>query len=158
LFSGIIAYAFQLLLGLLLGASTQARLVPTYWFGSFPVIEAVAVAWALSFRDQEVRLMFVLPVPARALIGIVVGVSVLRVIALQQPPDGLLSPSGGMWAGWLRGAGTPSPLRRAYLAFKLRRVEQEAQRERQRRGERAKRSHLKAIDGGRGKAERKAGA
>ena len=71
-----------------------------HWFGSVPVIEAISVAWALNFRGQTVRLFFVLPVTARGLLAFVIGFSLLRLIAVQQTPEGLISPFGGLAAGW----------------------------------------------------------
>src|SRR5690606_18913413 len=58
-FSAIFAYAFQIVVELLLPARLATRLVPAYWFGAMPVVEAVAIAWALSFRGQTVRLFFI---------------------------------------------------------------------------------------------------
>lgn len=147
-FSALVAYGFQFLLGELLPAETAAKLIPPYWFGGYPVIEAVAIAWALSFRGQTVRLMFVLPVSSTALVGFVIAMSVLRVVAMAEAPEGLLSPFGGMLAGWLLGGGTPSPLRRAYLALRLRQLDREARAAGRERNERVKNAPFKVIDGG----------
>ncbi len=150
--SAVLAYAFQMLLGLFLPATAAAKLIPPYWYGAFPVIEAVAIAWALSFKGQQVRLMFVLPVTSRGLVLFVVGISVLRVIALSQgAPGGLLSPFGGMIAGWLLGGGTPSPLRRFYLKFKLQQMEREVEKEKKARRSRVNKSGFDVIEGGRSK-------
>lgn len=147
-FSAVIAYGFQMVLGALLPAETAAKLVPPYWFGAYPVVEAVAIAWALSFRGQTVRLMLVLPVSANALVGFVIALSVLRVVAAAEAPEGLLSPFGGMFAGWLLGGGTPSPLRRAYLALRLRQLDREARAAGRDRQQRVKNSRLQVIEGG----------
>jgi hypothetical protein len=88
------------------------------WFGSMGVIEAIAVAWALSNRGQTVRLFFVLPVTATGLLIFVIGFSVLMVFAGEKPHEGLVTPFGGMLAGYLFGAGNPTPVRR--LLLKLR--------------------------------------
>jgi hypothetical protein len=125
--------------------------VPDYWFGSMPMIEAIAIAWALSFRGQQVRLMFVLPVTSKGLVIFVVAMSVLRVIAVAQAPEGLLSPFGGMAAGWFLGGGSPSPLRKLYLKFKLQSIEREVAREKQERAQRAARAPFDVIEGGRSK-------
>ncbi len=146
--SAVIAYAFQIGVTLLLPASTSAKLVGPYWFGAFPVIEAVAIAWALSFRGQQVRLMFVLPVTSRGLVLFVVGISILRVIALSGAPEGLISPFGGMLSGWLLGGGTPSPARRLYLKFKLAKLEREAQHANQERKQRVQKHGFSVIEGG----------
>ncbi len=152
--SSVLAYGFQMLVGWLLPAGAQQKLVPEYWFGSMPVIEAIAIAWAMSFRGQQVRLMFVLPVSSTGLVLFVVVLSVLRVIAVAQAPEGLLSPFGGMAAGWLLGGGTPSPLRKLYLKFKLQSIEREVQREKQARAQRAARAPFDVIEGGRSKRGR----
>lgn len=147
--SALFAYGFQFLLLLALPASLGARLVAMpYWFGAFPVLEAVAVAWALNFPNQEVRLFFFLPASSRALLWMVIGLSVLRVIAQSHTPEGLLSPFGGMLAGWLLGGGTPSPLRRIYLNWKLSRLEQETERARVTRSERVRKTNLRVVPGG----------
>ena len=149
-FSGALAYALQMLVVLLIPSAT--RLVPAYWFGAMPVVEAVAIAWALSFKGQTVNLMFILPISSTWLIVFVIAISVLRVIALSGAPEGLISPFGGMLAGWLLGGGTPSPLRRCYLKFKLSQLEKQAERETQQarsaRKKRVERSGFKVIEGG----------
>ncbi len=146
--SAVFAYGTQMLLELALPASIAHRLVGEYWFGSVPVLEATAVAWAFSFRGQTVRLFFVLPVTSTGLVVFVCVMSVLRVVAAASSPEGLLSPFGGILAGWLFGGGTPSPMRRAYLQLKLARLDREAQRpgggDRNRKG-----SPLRVIEGGR---------
>jgi len=161
-FSGVLAYAVQVVFELVLPADIAAKLVNTgvrdasgpYWFGAFPVVEAVAIAWALTFRGQVVRLFFVLPVTSRGLILFVVGISLLRVIAASTAPEGLIAPFGGMAAGWLLGAGTPSPLRRAYLKVKLAQLDREATRGSEQRKKRVQGSSFRVIDGGQGKDDK----
>ena len=150
--SALIAYTVQLVLVLIWPAGF-GRLVGPVWFGAFPVIEAIAVAWALSFKDQRVYLMFVLPVSGKLLLWLVIGGSVLCLIALSNRAEGLLSPFGGMLSGWLLGGGTPSPLRRMYLRFKLKRLEAETEREKDQRRKRVKKSGLRVIEGGRAKQD-----
>ncbi len=151
--SNLIAYGLQMLVEIALPTSLSARLVGEYWFGGTPVIEAVAIAWALSFRGQTVRLFFVLPVSSRGLILFVVGVSVMYLLAAAQSPSGLIAPFGGMLAGYLLGGGTPSPLRRAILKFRLARLDAEALREAEIRRKRIRRSGLQVLPGGRKGAE-----
>lgn len=146
--SALISYSIQLVLELVLPASVGERLVPQYWFGAFPVLEAVAIAWACSFRGQTVRLFFVLPVTSRGLILFVIGFSILRVVAVSITPDGLLAPFGGMFAGWLLGASTPSPLRKGYLRLRLAQLDREAKRSKDERSRRVKGSKLRVIEGG----------
>lgn len=150
--SSLIAYGLQLVVALLLPANVGAKLVPGHWFGAMPVIEAIAIAWAMSFRGQTVRLMFVLPVSSRGLIIFVVVVSVLRLIALSEAPEGLLSPFGGMLAGWLLG-GTPATWRRWFLEGKQRRIQRELERERTERRRRVKDSPFEVIEGGGGASD-----
>jgi membrane associated rhomboid family serine protease len=89
-----------------------------YWFGAIGAVEAVAVAWALSSRGQIVRLFFVLPVSATGLLVFVIGVSVLHVIARSHSFEGLVTPFGGMLAGYLFGGGSPPPVRRLWLKLR----------------------------------------
>lgn len=147
--SASLGYACQLIVELLAPASVAAKLSASYWFGGVPAIEAVAVAWALNFRGQQVRLFFVLPVSASALLWFVIGFSVLRLIAVQQTAEGLISPFGGLLAGWLFGGGTPSPARRLILKLRYRQIEREAARERAKRAGRARHAPFSVIEGGR---------
>jgi membrane associated rhomboid family serine protease len=149
--SGVIAYGFQMLFEVVLPARAAHRLVGEYWFGSAPVLEAVAVAWALSFKGQTVRMWFVIPVSATGMVIFIAVMSLLRVVADASGPEGLLSPFGGMFAGWLLGGGTPSPLRRAYLKLKLAQLDREAARGSRSAAERRKDSPLRVIEGGRGR-------
>lgn len=147
-FSAVIAYSLQVLAEIALPLSASARLVPEHWYGAMPVVEAVAIAWALSFKGQVVRLFFVLPVSSRGLILFVVGVSVMYVIIAAQTPSGLVAPFGGMLAGWLLGGSSPSPLRRAWLKLRLAQLDAEARREAKVRKSRAGKSGLRVIEGG----------
>jgi membrane associated rhomboid family serine protease len=151
IFSAVIAYGFQMLLEVVLPDSLSHKLVGPYWFGAFPVLEAVAIAWALSFRGQTVRLWFVLPVTSTGMVVFIMAMSLLRVVAMEVPAEGLLSPFGGMLAGWLLG-GTPSPLRRAYLKLRLAQLDREAARGARAAADRRKSSPLRVIEGGRGQA------
>jgi membrane associated rhomboid family serine protease len=153
LWSGVLAYLCQFLGELLLPAAVASRMSSGYWFGSIPVIEAISVAWALNFRGQTVRLFFVLPVTARGMLAFVIGFCVLRLIAVQQTPEGLISPFGGLLAGWLLGGGTPSPLRRLYLKYRYAQLEREAANERRDRTRRTKKAPFSVIEGGRGRRD-----
>jgi hypothetical protein len=53
-----------------------------------------------------------------------------------------------MLAGWLLGGGSPSPLRRVYLNWKLSRLEHETQRARVSRSDRVQKSNLRVVSGG----------
>jgi len=145
--SAVIGYLCQFLVELAF-PSIAPKLSGGYWFGSVPAIEAVAVAWALEFRGQVVRLFFVLPVTSTGLLAFIIGFSVLRLIAVQQTAEGLIAPFGGLFAGWLLGGGTPSPARRLYLKFRYSQLEREAAREREERARRVKRAPFSVIKGG----------
>ncbi|MRG91091.1 rhomboid family intramembrane serine protease [Polyangium spumosum] len=115
--AGAFAFATQVAVGALI-----PKLNAAVWFGGLGMIEAVAVAWALQNRDSQVRMFFVLPVSAYTMVAIIFVLSVLNVIALNQhTPEGLVTPFGGMLAGWL--FGDRSPLRRLYLKLRLRQIQ-----------------------------------
>jgi membrane associated rhomboid family serine protease len=103
----------------LLPVAIGSRVAQPYWFGAVGAVEAVAIAWALSFRGQNVALMFVLPVSSMVLVFFVVGLSVLRLLVAGNAPEGLFSPFGAMLFGWLLGGGDPPPLRRWWLQRRL---------------------------------------
>jgi membrane associated rhomboid family serine protease len=147
--SAVLAYAVQMIVELLLPEAVASKLTMGYWFGAVPAVEALSVAWALTFAGQTVRLFFVLPVTARGLLWFVIGFSVLRLIAVQQTAEGLIAPFGGLAAGWLLGAGTPSPWRRLFLKYRYSQLQREAEREARERRGRVKQSRLSVIEGGR---------
>lgn len=150
LVSALFAYSVQMLADLVLPASISAKLIGEYWFGAFPVIDAIAIAFALMFAGRTVHLMFVLPVSSRGLILFVVAMNVLYLIAAERGPSGFIAPFGGMIAGWLFGGGTPSPLRRAYLKWRLAQLDREAKLSKTARKKRVARSGLKVVEGGKG--------
>jgi membrane associated rhomboid family serine protease len=144
--SAYFSFGLQWLIDLVVPAAVSARLVPTMWFGTTPVIEALAIAFAFSLRDQRILLFFVLPVGSRGLIIATVGISLLLLIADALGTSGLIAPFAGMLAGWLFGGGTPSPARRLWLRWRLRRLDEQS------RGGRTSRHraiHLEILPGGR---------
>jgi len=145
----LVGYSLQVLFELVLPAPYSQKIGPLgYWFGAVPALEAVAIAWALSFRGQTVRLMFVLPVSSTGLIVFVVAMSVLYLISAAASPSGLIAPFGGMLVGWLLGGGTPSPLRRFWLKMRYAKLERESARARSARRNRVVRSGFRVIEGG----------
>jgi membrane associated rhomboid family serine protease len=146
--AAVLPYLVQALLLLVLPDSLGQKLAPSSPFGAMPAVEAVAIAWAYSFRGQTVNLFFVLPVTSTGLVWFVVGFSVLALIAGQTPPSGHLALFAGMGVGYLLGGGTPSPLRRWYLARRLQGLEREVRGERRKRRSPAA-SGLRVIPGGR---------
>jgi membrane associated rhomboid family serine protease len=151
--SAVLAYACQILAEVLLPEAIASKLSMGYWFGAVPAVEAMAVAWALNFRGQTVRLFFVLPVTARGLLMFIIGFSVLRLIAVQQAAEGLISPFGGLLAGWFLGGGTPSPARRIYLKFRYSQLEREGARSARERARRVKQAPFSVIKGGQGRKD-----
>lgn len=149
LWSGVLAYSVQFGASLLLPAPVMASLSYDNYFGATPVIYAVAIAWACSFKGQRVMLMFVLPVSSSALIWITVGVGLMVLIAGGKTPSGHIASFAGMGFGYLLGGGSPSPLRRLMLRYKLGSLERQVRRASEVRGKRAARSGLKVIPGGR---------
>jgi hypothetical protein len=73
----------------------------------------------------------------------------MYLIAQVAAPEGLVSPFGGMLAGWLFGSGSPSPLRRAWLKLRLAQLDAEARREADARKRRVEKSGLQVLEGGR---------
>lgn len=116
--SAAFAFVLQVIVGALIPTLGQRM-----WFGGLGMIEAVAVAWALSNRSATVRLFFVLPVSGTMLLVFIFGMSVLNVIAMVRPTEGLVTPFGGMLAGYL--FSDVSPLRRYWLKLRLRRLQAE---------------------------------
>jgi membrane associated rhomboid family serine protease len=145
--SSVFAYAVQWLLTLVLPASASHRLVPVYWYGAMPALEAVAIAFALSLRANNVLLFFVLPIGSRGLLIATVGISIALVAADAIGPSGAIAPFAGMAAGWLFGGSTPSPARRWWLRWRLQRLESETTAERNRRRTEAKR-RFEVLPGG----------
>ena len=95
--SAILAYGLQILVELLVPASLSARLVPRYWYGAIPAVEAVVIAFALTFKNRTVLLFFVLPVSSRGLILLAVGISTLMLIAGAMGPSGFVLKAHHAW-------------------------------------------------------------
>jgi len=145
--SALLSYVVQMLVEVALPAGLAARLVPEYWFGAAPVLSAVSVAWALTFKGRTLNLMFVVPVTSRGLIIFVLLMNLMYLLAQAIAPEGQIAPFGGMLAGWLL-SGSPSPLRRAWLKLKLAQLDAEARREADARKKRVARSGFEVIEGG----------
>lgn len=94
------------------------------FFGGMVMADACLVAWALAARGETIRLYFLIPMKPMVLVWLMVGYNVLRLIALERPPEGQFAPFAAMAAGFLFGA-EQSPVRRAYLKWKLRRLQAE---------------------------------
>jgi membrane associated rhomboid family serine protease len=139
--SAMFAFAVQAAVGALI-----PRLDSPQFYGGLGMIEAVAVAWALANRHAQVRLMFVLPVSGTMLLVFVFVMSVLNVIAARAPTEGLITPFGGMLAGWL--FGDYSPLRRFWLKLRLKQLQRETEAMRGAKARTRAASGLRVIPGG----------
>lgn len=117
--SAAFAFALQVIVGALI-----PKLDRPIFFGGLGMIEAVAVAWALAYRNATVRLFMVLPVTGTMLLFFIFGMSVLNVLAIHGPIEGLVTPFGGMLAGYL--FGDFSPLRRFYLQFRFKQLQSQS--------------------------------
>ena len=146
--AALVSSGLQTLTLLLLPASIAARLAPEHPFGALPLVEAVAIAWAMSFRGRTVQLFFLIPVSSTQLILVVVGGSLLAIVAQAGSHSGLVSPFGGMLVGWLLG-GDPPTLRRWVLKLRMARNQRELARLRETRSRRAAAAGLRVIEGGR---------
>jgi membrane associated rhomboid family serine protease len=91
---------------------------PAVAFGATAAIWAVTVAWAQDNAESEVRLMFFLPVKGKHLFWFAVVYAVAGLIWSADPPEGVMSPFGGIAAGMTM-SNSPSILRRTYLELKL---------------------------------------
>jgi len=149
--AALCAYGTQMLAELVLPSSLALRVEGDggYFYGAIPIVEAIAIAWALSFKGQTVRLFMVLPVTSTGLIVFVIATSLMYVVIAAQGPSGLISPFGGMAAGWLFGGSTPSPFRRFWLKLRLAKLDVEARQEARERRRRASKAGLRVISGGR---------
>lgn len=146
--AGVLSYTSQYLISLALPEPIVARMVPPLFFGAIPIVHAIAIAWACSFKGRTVQLAFVLPISSTTLILIVVGLGLLSLIAQEVPPSGHIANFAGMGFGWLLGGGTPSPLRRILLKYRLSHLERQVNQEQRQRKQRTQRSSLKVIPGG----------
>jgi membrane associated rhomboid family serine protease len=142
--SSVMGFSAQLAAEALLPRSMAAVLGQPYWFGSMGALEAIAVAWALSNQGKTVRLMFVLPVSATGMLLFIIGLSVLMVLFGDKPHEGLVTPFGGMLAGYLFGAGSPTPVRRLWLTLRYKWLARRASKFQAKGGA----SHLRIIEGG----------
>jgi membrane associated rhomboid family serine protease len=149
----VVPSLIQALCDVALPASVNRFLIPAYWYGGLAVSSGLAVAWALNHRGAVVRLYGLLPISPRTIILLAVGTPFVYLLFRTIPPEGIPGSLGGCLAGWLLGGGTPSPLRRYWLKFRIGRLDAEVAREAAQRKKRVERSRLKVIEGGRAKPE-----
>jgi membrane associated rhomboid family serine protease len=91
---------------------------PDHVAGPTAAITAIAVAWAQSNPELEVRLFFFLPVKGKYLFWASVAWCFIPLIYGDQTSDGVAAPFGGILVGMVFG-GAPTILRRTYLELKL---------------------------------------
>lgn len=150
------SYFIQWLIAFALPPQWESRMVPSIWYGTTPVIAALSIAFALSLRNQKILLFFVLPVGSRALVLATIGIGLLLLIADALGPSGHLAPFAGMGLGWAFGGATPSPARRLWLKFRMRRLDAEVRRTSSTSRSRASRQHrFEVISGGRDSSKSK---
>jgi membrane associated rhomboid family serine protease len=121
------------------------------FYGGLGMVDAIAVAWALGFKGQQVRLFFVLPVSGLGLLLFVFLMNVFYVIAQEGHHEGLVTPFAGMAAGYL--FGDTSPLRRWYLQMRFRKLQRQSAALRNVRTEGAQ-PRLRVIEGGAQKSDK----
>jgi len=144
----LLSSIIQLLVDLALPPGISRFLIGEYWCGGLAVVSGLTVAWALNNSGAVVRIYGILPVPARALIWMAVGAPAFYLVFRAVPPEGIPALLAGSFGGWLLGGGTPSPLRRYWLKFRINRLDAEVARESAQRKKRVERSRLKVIEGG----------
>ncbi len=148
----LIGSLFQVFFDVALPLSIRSSLGGEYWFGGMGVGSGLCIAWALHNSSAVVRLYGILPISARTLMFMTLGYPALYLIFRSPPPEGIPALYGGCFAGWLLGGGTPSPLRRYWLKFRINRLDAEVAREAAQRKKRVERSRLKVVEGGLGKS------
>ncbi|NUO51349.1 MAG: rhomboid family intramembrane serine protease [Polyangiaceae bacterium] len=139
LFAGVFAATLQVLLGAVI-----PWVHAPIFYGGIGVVDAVAVAWALSFRDRQVNLFFAFPVTARSMIFFILCINILFGVVLGARYEGLVTPFAGMLAGWMGADG--SPVRKLYLQWRFKRLQSQSE---ALRGVKAQRvPHLRVVKGG----------
>jgi len=91
---------------------------PQVLFGLYAAITGTAVAWSRENANLEVRLFFVIPVKGRHFLWLTIGWCAAAVLFKDASTEGVVAPFGGVLTGLFFG-GSPSPIRTAYLNWKL---------------------------------------
>lgn len=140
--SAAFAYAVETLVHALL-PTVAHRL----WFGGGVFVDAAVVAWALGNKDSVIRLYFVIPMKPMVMVWLMLALNVLELIARSSKPEGVFAPFAAMGAGFLFGS-DQSPVRRAYLKWKLKRLQSEVDGLTKKPPRKRRAPHLKVIEGG----------
>jgi membrane associated rhomboid family serine protease len=139
--SAAFSYGCEALFGLLVPSMRGE------WLGSGVLSNAATVAWALGASSQSrVMLYFVLPVRPMVIVAFLGVYALARVIAQEPVPEGIVSPFASMLAGWM--LADQSPLRRAFLRRKLRRLEAQVAGIERRKARRRNGPNLRVLPGG----------
>jgi membrane associated rhomboid family serine protease len=146
--TALVGSLFQVFFDVALPLSIRSSLGSDYWYGGMTVGSGLCIAWALHHSNSVVRLYGILPITARGMIGLTLAYPLLYLIFRNPPSEGIPALYGGAFAGWLLGGGTPSPLRRYWLKFRINRLDAEVAKEAAQRKKRVERSRLKVVEGG----------
>lgn len=95
---------------------------PEIFFGSYAAVAAISVAFSLEMPDIVIRLFFFVPVRGAWLKWVTLVMAVVAVLYGAAGTEGPFAPLAGWSVGMLFG-GTPSVVRRAYLNWKLGRLQ-----------------------------------
>ncbi|MBW2457890.1 MAG: rhomboid family intramembrane serine protease [Deltaproteobacteria bacterium] len=141
--SSVFAFSIEAIAFALLPGVANAQ-----WYGGMVIADAATVAWAVTHRNQIIRLFFVLPVRPLVMVALLAVFHVLLLIARSPYPEGMFAPFGAMAAGYLFSDG--SPLRRWYLKVRLARLQSEVHGMKRKRGKRRRAGgpDLRIIPGG----------
>jgi membrane associated rhomboid family serine protease len=92
--------------------------------GAYAAALACPVAWGSTYRNATMYLFFAVAVRGWTVVIITVALALLNLVATDHPPpEGMLAPFGGILVGYLLGGGSPSPIKKAFLRWKLRKLE-----------------------------------
>jgi membrane associated rhomboid family serine protease len=111
-------------------------------FGSGAMVASVMVAWVYQRPNATWMFWGVVPVRGITLIGIALAIATLGIVLKWQIPEGALAPIVGIGVGYALGAGTPSPIRRAWLRGKLKKISSRP----------TSAPHLRVIEGEKGRS------
>ncbi len=141
----------QVLADVFVPATVSRYLSDEYWYGSTAIMNGLVIAAACSYPNSTIRIYGIIPVSPRVIALLCAATPFFYLLFKERPPEGFAALLAGSAGGWLLGAGTPSPLRRSWLKFRLGRLDAEVAREAAQRKKRVERSQLKVIEGGRSK-------
>lgn len=98
--------------------ASMALFHPMAAFGPTAMVGAVTMAWAKENSHRQIRFMFFLPMSGKMLYWVTIGIAALMIVFHEILPEGVMAPFGGIAIGILL-TGSPSPLRKLWLKFRL---------------------------------------